>query len=185
MEDEQIIELYYKREQTAIVKTKEKYEGYCTVIARNILYNREDSEECVNDTWLHTWNSIPPQQPKILRAFVGAITRNLSIDKYRKLHSKKRGEGNMELILEELEQCVSKDSVEGHIDRIVLGESINSFLAELPKEKRMLFVRRYWYLDTTKEIADRFGLTEAKVKSSLFRMRNKLRHTLRKEGIEI
>lgn len=185
MEDEQIIELYCKREQAAVAKTKEKYEPYCSVIAHNILFNWEDSEECVNDTWLHTWNAIPPQHPTRLQAFVGAITRNLSIDKYRKLHTKKRGEGNFELILEELEQCVSKESTDQHIDRMVLVESINGFLKRQTKEKRVVFVRRYWYMDSTKDIANRLCMTQGKVKTILFRMRNDLRMELSKEGIEV
>lgn len=185
MEDEQIIELYYKREQEAISMTKEKYEQYCSVIANNILYSREDSEECVNDTWLHTWNAIPPKKPNRLQAFVGAITRNLSLDRYRMLHAKKRGEGNVEGILEELEYLVSSNVTEERIDHMVLMGIINAFLKEQPIEKRVIFVRRYWYMDSTIEIASRLKLSEGKVKTVLFRMRKALHLKLIKEGVHI
>ena len=185
MEDDEIIELYWKREADAIARTKEKYEPYCSTIARNILYSREDSEECVNDTWLRTWNKIPPQRPGRLRSFVGAITRNLAIDRYRKSHAKRRGEGTMEEILLELSECVSEETVESQIDRMVLMAGINSFLKRQPKEKRVFFVRRYWYMDSTATIAEHMAVSESKVKTTLCRMRKELACVLKKEGIWI
>lgn len=185
MEDAQIVELYCKRNQEAIVQTKEKYEPYCFTIATNILSSREDSEECVSDTWLHTWNSIPPKQPARLQAFVGAITRNLSIDRYRRLRAKKRGEGVMESILEELSQCTSSSGVEEQISHKLLLESIERFLKKQSVEKRVIFVRRYWYMDDLKDVAERMKMKEAKVKTILFRMRSQLKDHLAEEEIWI
>lgn len=186
MDDNKIIELYWKRSEDAIVQTSKKYSRYCHYISFNILHNNEDAEECVNDTYLRAWNAMPPRRPDCLSTFLGRITRNLSIDKYRKYSAEKRGFGETALVLSELAECVpSPQSVEQTIDEIVLVEEINRFLALLSRTDRMLFMRRYWYSSSIKEIAEAYGMSESKVKSALFRTRNKLKLHLEKEGITI
>ena len=151
-----------------------------------ILNSREDSEECVNDTWLRAWDSMPPGRPSCLCAFLGKITRNLSISRWRKNHAGKRGSGEMQLVLTELEDCIpSVGSVEEELEGKELAASIDRFLKSLGEESRNIFVRRYFYLDSVREVADRFGVSESKVKSLLFRLRNRLREHLEKEGIEL
>ncbi|MDL2300946.1 sigma-70 family RNA polymerase sigma factor [Lachnospiraceae bacterium OttesenSCG-928-D06] len=185
MEDNKIIDLYWERNQQAIEKTQEKYSRYCHSIAGNILKSREDCEECVNDTWLRAWNAMPSERPNILSAFLGAITRNLSLDRYRHNTSKKRGGGEVTYIFEELEDCIGGNGVEGHVDAMVLTECLNKFLEQMEQENRVIFVRRYWYMDSIEEITKRFQISESKVKSSLFRSRKKLHTYLSKEGFEV
>ncbi len=185
MEDEKIIDLYWDRDQSAIVKTEEKYGSYCHRIAWNILYNKEDSEECVNDTWMRAWNSMPTERPNILSAFLGAITRNLSLDRYRRQHAKKRGEGEVAFVFDELQDCLTIDGPEQQIDANLLVDALNHFLEKMEKENRIIFVRRYWYMDSIEAIAKRFSISESKVKSSLFRSRNKLRDYLQQEGFSL
>lgn len=185
MEDWKIIDLYWSREQAAIAETEAKYGAYCHHIAWNILRDHRDSEECVNDTWMKAWNSMPSERPGILSAFLGAITRNLSLDCYRKRHAKKRGEGEVMYVFEELQDCFSKDGPEQQSEADALVEVLNSFLEKQQKENRMIFVRRYWYMDSIEGIAKHYGISESKVKSSLFRSRNKLRDFLQKEGFEV
>ena len=185
MEDEKIIDLYWNREQTAIIETEAKYGAYCHHIAWNILNNNQDSEECVNDTWLRAWNSMPTERPGILSAFLGAITRNLSLDCYRKKHAKKRGEGEVMYVFEELQDCFLNDGPEQQSEANALVEALNYFLSKMEKDNRMIFVRRYWYMDSVEGIAKRYGISESKVKSSLFRSRNKLRDFLQKEGFAV
>lgn len=185
MEDSRIIDLYWDRDETAIRHTAEKYGRYCRKIASNILCSKEDCEECVNDTYLRAWNAMPTERPDILSAFLGAITRNLSLDRYRKNHRKKRGEGEVSLIFDELQGCVGTDGPEQHLDTMALSDCINGFLAEIEKESRMIFVRRYWYMDSTREIAEHFCISESKVKSALFRARKKLYVYLQREGFDV
>lgn len=186
MDDCAIIGLYNARSEDAITETAKKYGGYCYSIAYNILHSDEDSEECVNDTYLRAWNAIPPQKPSVLSAFLGKITRNLSLDRYRKYTSEKRGAGEIPLALDELGECVqSTDSVEKTVNDRELTEALNRFLTSLTAEKRKIFMRRYWYLSPVKEIAADFGFTESKVKMILFRTREGLREFLEKEGINI
>lgn len=182
MEDMEIIDLYWSRNEAAISHTQQKYGAYCTKIANNILYNREDCMECVNDTWLKAWNAMPEARPNQLAAFLGAITRNLSLDRYRKSHANKRGKGEVELVFDELQDCLAADGPEQQMEMNQLTEHINMFLEKMEKENRMIFVRRYWYMDSVKEIADRYEISEGKVKSSLFRSRKRLSEYLVKEG---
>lgn len=181
-----IIDLYWSRSESAIKETDLKYGNYCKAIAMNILKNIEDTEECVNDTYLKTWNAIPTQRPNIFPAFLGKITRNLSLNKYREKKAKKRGGNEIELLIDELEHCIpSRNSVEGEYESSTIVEAIDKFLDSIDYENRIVFVRRYWYVDSIAAIAERFKMSEGKVKSMLFRTRNKLRAYLEKEGIFI
>ena len=186
MEDEKIIELYWKRDEEAVKQTNLKYGSFCYCIAKNLLKNEEDSKECVNDTWFKTWLVIPPKRPEFLQAFLGKITRNLSLDRYRKSHASKRGGGNMEVIYEELKECIAgPETQDSQTDTIVITDAVSRFLSGLSKDARIIFVRRYWYADSVGQIAQRFGMSESKVKSSLMRSRNKLKAFLEKEGITV
>ena len=186
MDDNMIINLYWERSETAISETANKYGGYCTQIAMNILKNREDSEECVNDTYFKTWNSIPTQRPNILMSFLGRITRNLSLDKYKKRSAQKRGGNEFDLLLSELENCVpSNSNVEAEYEAGATAKIIDSFLYSIDQENRIVFTRRYWYADSIESIANRLGISESKVKSILFRTRNKLKSYLEKEGVNV
>jgi len=186
MDDNMIINLYWERSESAITETANKYGDYCAKIAMNILRNKEDSDECVNDTYFKTWNSIPTQRPNILMAFLGRITRNLSLDKYKKRNAQKRGGNEIELLLSELENCVPSNSdVESEYEKGSIAKIIDSFLYSVDSESRIIFVRRYWYADSIESIAERFNMSESKVKSMLFRTRNKLKIYLEKEGVNI
>lgn len=146
MEDREIVNLYWERNSNAIKETASKYGGYCKAIAKNILGNNEDAEECVNDIYLNTWNSIPPNRPNVLSTYLGKITRNLSFDRFRHRHADKRGGGEIELVLDELGECVSgADSVEQEVEKKELIRAINSFLDTLSQEKCNIFLCRYWY----------------------------------------
>lgn len=184
MEDRQIIALYNERSEAALSETAKKYGRYCRTIAYNILNSEEDSEECVNDTWLKAWEAIPPRCPESLGAFLGKITRNLALNFYKHKNREKRGGGRTMLVLHELTECIpGADSTEEAVDKALLTEVLNGFLAELPAEKRMIFMRRYWYLSSVKEIAEEYGLSESNVKMTLLRLRSKLKTVLEKEGI--
>lgn len=186
MEDHEIIRLYWDRDETAIRATDEKYGAYCTAIARNILASREDAEECVSDTWLRAWNAMPPQRPNILSAFLGRITRNLSFNRCRFHTAQKRHGGELPLILEELEECVSGgETPEEALDRKALTQAIERFLDTLPPVKRSIFVDRYWYARSVSEIARRRHMTENHVSVTLSRLRQKLRRHLMERGIEV
>ncbi|MDE7297604.1 MAG: sigma-70 family RNA polymerase sigma factor [Lachnospiraceae bacterium] len=186
MKDDEIIDLYWERKETAIAATAEKYGKYCHSISYNILHDNEDAEECVNDTWLGAWKSMPPQRPERLSAYLGKITRNLSLNQLKQYAAEKRGLGQAEAALSELEDCIPAETgVEQAIDEMVLAESINQFLREQPEQKRNIFIRRYWYLCPIRDIAENYGMSESKVTSLLFRMRNKLKAHLEKEGIAL
>ena len=186
MDDRQIIKLYYERSEAAISETAVKYGNYCHAIAYNILYNEEDTEECVNDTYLKAWEAIPPRFPDKLSVFLGKITRNLALDKYRYYNGKKRGNGQTPLVLEELAECIPASvSTEQTVSDKLFIELLNSFLEALPLEKRNIFMQRYWYLRPVSEIAEEFSISESKVKMILFRTRNKLKLILEKEGIMV
>lgn len=180
-----ILNLYWERSESAISETAAKYGHYCGTIAMNILHSREDSDECVNDTYLKAWNAIPPERPNVFSTFLGRITRNLSLDKFKARNAQKRG-GEAALLLRELEDCIpSRGRVEDEVEATLLAESIDRFLSGIGCEGRVIFIRRYWYADTIADIAGRFQLSESKVKSNLFRTRNKLKNYLEKEGITI
>ena len=184
MEDEKIIDLYWTRQENAILETEKKYGSYCRSISFHILKNREDSEECVNDTWLRAWDSIPPKRPDFFAAFLGKIVRNLSISRYRMNHARKRGNGEVDLLLMELEECLpAGKSVEEEIESRETARAIDRFLYGEDEESRNMFIRRYFYVDSIREIAGRLGVSESKVKSQLFRVRNRLKDHLEKEGI--
>ena len=186
MDDKQILDLYWARAENAISETADKYGKYCHFIAYSILRNEEDSEECVSDTYMKAWGSTPPQRPQKLSAFLGKITRNLSLDRLRRHTARKRGCGQAALVLEELQECVpAADNVEQIVDDLALTEALDRFLASLPADTRKVFMRRYWYLCSVKEIAADFGISESKVKMLLLRSRNKLKGLLEREGIEL
>ena len=184
MEDEAILALYAARNEEAIRCSAEKYGKYCHTIANRILQNDADSEECVSDTWLRAWCVIPPQKPQILSAFFGTITRNLALNRYAWEHTAKRGKDTVMVSADELSECIP-DTIGTKTEDAVLKEVLNLFLSGLSKEARVMFVRRYWYLDSIKEIANHLGIGESKVKMSLLRSRKRLREFLEKEGIEV
>ncbi|MGC2872092.1 RNA polymerase sigma factor [Ihubacter sp. rT4E-8] len=186
MEDSRIVDLYWQRDEGAISATAEKYSKYCNHIAYNILYSSEDAEECVNDTYLRAWNAIPPHRPVQLSTFLGKITRNLALNKYKGYNAKKRGGGQTAAALAELEECVaSRCLVEDFIDESVLTGVINDFLRGLPKVNRVIFVKRYWYMTPVKEIAAEMSMRENRVATMLFRMRKELKDCLEKEDIPL
>lgn len=184
MDDQQIIDLYWERSETAISETDRKYGKYCHYIAYSILRDRADCDECVNDTYFRAWEAMPPHRPGHLAAFLGRITRNLSLDRRRYQDTEKRRMDRVAVSLEELQECVpSVGSPEDVIDEMALGEIINQFLSTLSEEACDIFMRRYWYMNAVKEIAGDFGISESKVKTSLLRSRRKLKQFLEEEGI--
>lgn len=186
MEDSTIIDLFWARKERALEETDRKYGSYCWTIAHNILRNRQDSEECVNDTYMKAWNAMPPHRPAILSAFLGKITRNLSLDRFKAGRTGKRGGGRVLLALEELEECIPCGSdVEQALADAELARTIDRFLRKLPEKECCVFLRRYWYVDTVQEIARRYHLSEGTVKSCLHRTRNKLRVYLEQEGVAL
>ncbi len=184
MEDQAILQLYYDRSETAIVQTDAKYGGYCYSIAYRILTDREDAEESVNDTYFAAWNNIPPRRPNVFSAFLGKLTRYISINRWKTRSAYKRGGGEMELALEELSECVSGGQTpeEACAYRETV-RALRAFLDTLPETERRVFLRRYWYLDSTREICQRYGFSESKVKSMLHRVRRKLHAQLEQEGL--
>lgn len=185
MDDERIVGLFFRRDERAVEETAAKYGKYCYSIANNILANREDAQECVNDTYMDAWNSIPPHRPSSLALFLGKITRRISIDRWRRRSARKRGGGEMALVLDELYECIADSGdVEQEFEKRHLSEAINSFVKTLPKQEQKVFLCRYWYMDPIASISKRFGYSESKVKSMLYRTREKLRIRLREEGYE-
>ena len=180
MDDKQIIRLFFERSEQAITELSRKYGALCFQIADNILNDRRDAEECVNDAWLGAWNSIPPQQPDPLRAYVCRITRNHALKRLRANTALKRG-GRLEVSLSELEDCVSDSSPEGQLSAGELTAQINAFLAALDRNDRVMFVRRYWFAASLAEIAETFGISENNAAVRLSRMRKKLRKILENE----
>ena len=183
MNDSQIIELYWNKDSKAISASIEQYGAYCFSVANGILDDAQDSEECVNDTWLKAWNAIPPARPTVLKVFFAKITRHLSFDRYKARKSLKRGGGDMPLVLEELAECIADESdVEGQVNAKELGEAINRFVASLSEREQKLFVRRYFFSEPIKVIADRCDMNENYVNVTLSRIRKRLRSHLSKEG---
>lgn len=186
MKDNEIIELYWNRDEAAIAATADTYGNYCYSIAYNILYNNEDAQECVNDTWLNAWKSIPPQRPNRLATYLGKITRNLSLNRYKLLTAQKRGKGQVELALSELEGCVpAQPDMDQITDEMVLVNAIETFLRAQTRTERNIFIGRYWYLYPIRDLAGAYRMSESKVVSMLHRMRNKLKLHLEKEGISL
>jgi len=184
MDDKAILDLYWSRSEKAISETDAKYGAYCFCIANNILNNREDSEESVSDTYLAAWNSMPPKRPAVLSAFLGKITRYLSLDRWKKRSRLKRGGGEIDLCLEELQDCVSgQSSAEDAILRKETLAAVNRFLSTLSETERKVFLCRYWYLDPVKDIAERFGFSPNRTSVLLRRIREKMNTYLTKEGL--
>lgn len=183
MDDSKILDLFWQRKEKAIVEIEKKYGNYCAAIAGNILWDREDVRECLNDTWFRAWNGIPPEKPSNLRMFLAKIARNLAIDRYRSNTAVKRGGSNVSVVLDELEECISgTGNVEQEMDVKELGQIINSFVYTLPKREAGIFVRRYFYLESTSKIAQGYGLQESNVHMILHRTRKKLKTILIEEG---
>ncbi len=185
MEDLEIIGLYFQRDEKAIAETAAKYGAFCHSIALNILSIQEDAEECVNETYLHTWNAIPPQKPDKLGAWLGRVARNLAYDLWKKNHRQKRYAG-LEDILSELEDCIpSPVTVEREIEEQELTEVINTWLAALTKKDRILFVRRYWNGESVNALAKKEGISPAAMAKRMYRLRRELKSTFEKEGYSL
>lgn len=183
MEDTAIIGLYWDRDERAIRESDLKYGNYCYTVADNILDSREDSEECVSDTWLRAWNVIPPKRPRILRAFLARITRNLAFDRYRARGAARRGGGVMDAVLDELGECADENwDTEQEVEAGELRQAIREFVRRLKEKEANIFVRRYFFADSIPEICDRYGLKPNNVTVSLSRTRAKLRKYLEEEG---
>lgn len=183
MEDKAIIDLYFERNEDAIKCTEEKYGRYLYAISNNVLDSNEDSLECVNDTYLTAWNTIPPQKPLKLSAYLGRIARNLAINRYNFNNADKRNK-NLETALSEMEGFLpSPDFAEDTANELTFKSVLNRFLHALPEEKCNMFILRYWYLFEISEIAKKMGVSESKVKTTLLRLREKLKKILEKEGL--
>ena len=185
MDDKTIIQLYFERSEQAISATEARYGAYCRSILRNILDDPGDLEECMNDVFLKLWSQIPPYRPECLRAFVGSVARNCALDRYRAAHTAKRGGGTVEVALSEIQECAGGQNVEDALEEHRLVELLNTFLGRLPKETRVIFVKRYWYLSPVRRIAAETGCTEGKVKMCLHRTRKQLKQFLEKEDISL
>ena len=184
MNDERIVDLYFARSEKAIEETAAKYGRYCFSIAYGVLYSNEDAEESVNDTYMAAWQAMPPHRPGVLSVFLGKITRRISIDRWRRTHAEKRGGGEMPVALEELAECLaSGEDVMAEMDRERLGAVLAAFVRSLPLTEKKVFVCRYWYMESVASVSKRFGFSESKIKSMLYRTREKLRVQLEKEGL--
>ncbi|MCR5594327.1 MAG: sigma-70 family RNA polymerase sigma factor [Lachnospiraceae bacterium] len=185
MQDYEIVDLYWARSENAITQTNVKYGSYCRKIAMNIVADNEDSEECINDTYLSAWNSMPEERPDMLAPYLAAIIRNHALTLYRKKHSQKRGAGQTALALDELFEVAGNSSTEDIVDMSLLSSHINGFLSGLKADDRIVFVRRYFYVDSLADIAAELSMSESAVKSLLFRLRQKLKDHLVQEGYEL
>jgi RNA polymerase sigma-70 factor (ECF subfamily) len=184
MTDDEIIGLFNSRNESAVKACQEKYGSYCQAIAGNILTNPQDSEECLNDALYKVWNAIPPAQPKSLKAFLGRITRNQALDAYDYRGADKRGGGQVPLAMDEIEEFIGAEGgLESAFDSRVFASVMNSFLAGVPEQQRIIFLKRYLYFEGIDDIAAVLAVSASKVKSVLFRLRKKLRDRLIKEGI--
>ncbi len=183
MTDEKIIALYFARNEQAIYETDRSYGAFCRRIATNILRAAEDAEECVNDTYLNTWNAIPPEHPSSLKAFLARLTRNLAISRYRKAHAKKRG---ADAILAELDDCIpARETLWQTIESKRLAEVISDWLRTLDSDDSALFVRRYFSGDDVKTLASLCGVTQTSMAGRLFRLRQKLKKRLKEENFDL
>ena len=185
MEDHGIIQLYWQRDQQAIAASEESYGPLCRSLSYNILSSHEDAEECTNDTWYKAWNTMPPQRPRSLRAYFCRIVRNLSIDRWREKQSRKRGSG-MELLLEELGDCLpGAPSAESQVEGLEVARALETWLDGLPKEDRVIFLRRYWMGIRVDELAKWQGWTPNRMSQRLLKLRKQLRKRLEQEGVWI
>lgn len=184
MEDHEIVALYWARSEQAIAETRKKYGTYLHSIAWRILHDARDAEECVSDSYHDAWNAIPPNRPAVLAAFLGKLTRRGAIDRFRRAAAEKRGGGELPLALEELGECVASGgaAIEDELEKRELAAALRRFLAALPQTERNVFLSRYWYCESVKDVARRFGFSESKTASMLRRTRMKLRKTLEQEG---
>ncbi len=183
MEDTHIVALFLKRDECAIRETDRQYRAYLMHIARHILCSRQDAEECVNDTYLRAWNAIPPHEPTRLSAFLGKITRRLALDRYAARTADKRGGNTIPVLLDELQDCLPDPTSDIVTDTLVLRDALNRFLRHLSPESRRIFVRRYWYCDSVRDIAQAFGGSESRIKMNLLRTRRELKLFLESEEI--
>lgn len=186
MDDARIIELYFARNESAISETESKYGRYCFKVAQNILLSEEDSKECVNDALMHTWNAIPPTRPKSLKAFLAKITRNIAFNKYRESATQKRGGSEAELVLSELEECIGcRENTETEYSKRELGRALNKFMHTLPERECDIFMRRYFYVDSVRDIAKKYGMSESQIRAIISRTKQKLKAYLEKEDFYI
>lgn len=184
MDDKQIIRLFFERSEQAITELSRKYGDLCMKIAKSILNDHQDAEECVNDAYLGAWNSIPPRSPDPLRSYICRIVRNRSLKKLRTNSAIKRG-SQFEVSLSELEDCIPDNSMDEQLSISELSAQINAFLAALPKDDRLMFVKRYWFSESISELADAFGITENNVSVRLSRIRGKLHQYLNRKEANI
>ena len=185
MQDKDILDLYFKRAESALAETDKKYGKYCRYVSYSILRSDTEAEECVNDAYVAAWRSIPPKRPERLTAYLGKLVRNISINRYLHDRREKRS-GHTELVLEELSEIIPDlDTDRPLADDITLRDAINSFVSSLPKQTRIVFVRRYWYMSSIKDISKDTGITQSNVKVILMRTRHSFRVYLEKEGIRI
>lgn len=184
MDDANIVELYWQRSEQAIPETAVKYGAYCGSIAQRILLNREDTEECVNDTWLGAWKAMPPHRPRLLSSFLGKITRRLALDRLRRENRIKRGGGQVSLAFEELADCLPDEGAEQMEDSLALRDLILRFLDTLSPTERDVFLARYWFFATAEEIGRHSGFSVSKVTSMLHRIRRRFREYLDREGYD-
>lgn len=183
MEDNEIVELFWQRDPQALAAAADKYTAYCRTVADHILQSPEDTEECLNDAWLRAWNAMPPQRPRNLKLFLARIARNLALDRYSARKAEKRGGGEMELVLDELAECLpDRTDVEREYEGRELEQFVRSFVRGLPAREGNVFVRRYFYAESAAEIGKRYGLTGNHVMVILSRTRAKLQKQLKKEG---
>lgn len=185
MKDSAIVDLYWQRSEQAISETDQKYGRYCHLIAYNICGNNEDAENCVNDTWLTAWNSMPDKRPGVLSTFLGYITRNHAIDCFKTMSAQKRGGGEMPLALDELAECIPAHSVDPYqeVEAKELAAAIRTFVGALPETERRIFIARYWFLLSVSDISERMDVSQSKTKTTLYRTRNKLYRYLQKEEL--
>ncbi len=186
MEDDAIVELFIARDQSALTETAEKYGPRLRALANGVLHDPSAAEECENDAYLQAWNSIPPHEPRgYLFPFLAKITRHLALDVCRHRGRKKRG-APLSQLTREMEQCIPDPSdAQGQVDGVLLAQAVGDFLRSQPEERRNMFIRRYWYLDPVAVVAKRFGVTQSKVKTTLFRVREELKEYLIKEGYQL
>ena len=184
MEDKDIVALFWRRDEQALAETAARLDGYCLAIARGVLGDEEDARECVNDAYLAAWNAIPPHRPENLAPFLGKLTRRIAINALEKRDAAKRGGGQGDAVLEELAECLpDRENVESRVESAELERALRRFVNDLPPQTRQVFVCRYWHMDPIDDICRRFGWSESRVKTVLWRTRQKLRRYLEKEEL--